>query len=265
MLSFIWEVTLYDLLGGDVIICGCEVDHYDLLWCKEDEDEGGSENSSLILIIQADTDSINNQLPMYFLSQNCQIHFMLQMEIIGKLLSFAGWRLVCSAAAAAVGQNTFSTLGSQKWPPHTYPLFASYLQNTKFKMCRKQIFPSCLELKIMGSGFGRKYLKNPTLPLLQQRWEGRRGKFWVRQTIPLFSHPQSGKIHLRFRRQNWDQMFKCWQLRVERPDGISVGNWAASEWTFPCYGILWNGLSAHKPCSRSHILYVYILVNCDDK
>ena len=143
-----------------------------------------------------------------------------------------------------------------------WPLFASYLQNTKFKMkrskiCRKQIFPSCLGLKIMGTGFGRKYLKNPTLPLLQQRWEGRRGKFWVRQTIPLFSHPQSGKIHLRFRRQNWDQMFKCWQLRVERPDGISVGNWAASEWTFPCYGILWNGLSAHKPCSRSHI-YIYI-------
>ena len=28
---------------------------------------------------------------MYFLSQNCQIHFMLQMEIIGKLLSFAGY------------------------------------------------------------------------------------------------------------------------------------------------------------------------------
>ena len=98
-----------------------------------------------------------------------------------------------------------------------WPLFASYLQNTKFKMkrskiCRKQIFPSCLGLKIMGTGFGRKYLKNPTLPLLQQRWEGRRGKllsqteFSSADTGPhhrhSLSHPQSKEENIA-RVQNW--------------------------------------------------------------
>ena len=143
--------------------------------------------SLIILIIQAGVTSSNNQFAFT------------QKNVLSLVFPFSEWPNISYDAGPNYWKTRlwiFRRWAKIHFPPFAprngltlarWPLFASYLQNTKFKMkrskiCRKQIFPSCLGLKIMGTGFGRKYLKNPTLPLLQQRDErGSGGNFWVRQ------------------------------------------------------------------------------------